>query len=299
MRRRFSVPLAALLLAVPLAFASGAAATPSPPVPQPVNSGFDYLALGDSVAFGYRPGDMVPAPDYSNQASFVGYPEDLAAERGLTLANASCAGETTGSLLDANAQSNGCENSVGSPYGYRDFFPLHVNYSGSQEQYALDYLRSHPRTRLITLDIGANDTFICQKLPTGCQGAALAQTLAGINRNVSTLFAALRGQAHYHHDLVLLTYYSLSYSDPLQVAGTQALNQALTSAAEKYGVIVADGYGAFEKASADAGGDPCAAGLLIPLPASANRGPCDVHPTAEGHRVLTAAIEAALAHGGR
>jgi lysophospholipase L1-like esterase len=296
MRLRLSVPFVALLLAVPLALSSPAAATPSPPIPQPVNAGFDYLALGDSVAFGYRPSGMVPTPNYADPTSFVGYPEDLAAQRGLVLANASCAGETSGSLLDENAQSNGCENSVGSPYGYRDFYPLHVDYSGSQLQYALDYLAAHPRTRLVTLDIGANDTFICQKVPpAGCEGAELGQTLAGINHNVSALFAALRGQAHYRHDIVLLSYYSLSYSDPLQVAGTLALNQALTSAAEKYGVIVADGFGAFAKASASAGGDPCAAGLVIPLPG----GGCDVHPTAAGHEVLTAAIEAALAHGGR
>jgi hypothetical protein len=41
-----------------------------------------YLALGDSVAFGYVPPDAVPAPNYFDPSSFVGYPEDGAAHSG-------------------------------------------------------------------------------------------------------------------------------------------------------------------------------------------------------------------------
>ncbi len=259
MRRRWSVLLSALfsalLLAVPLA--SSASATPAPPIPQPVNAGFDYLALGDSVAFGYRPMSVTPISQYFDASNFVGYPEDLAAERGLVLANASCAGETSASLNIDGALSNGCENRPGSDTGYRDLFPLHVAYSGTQLQYALSYLDAHPRTRLVTIDVGANDTFICQATtPDHCTGTDLLATLHNIGTNVSATFAALREQAKYRHDLVLLTYYSLNYSDPVQVAGTQALNQALTDAAAPYGVVVADGYTAFQQASAPAGGAP-------------------------------------------
>jgi hypothetical protein len=66
-----------------------------------------YLALGDSVAFGYRPGAVTPVSDYLNAANFSGYAEKYAALRGLRLANASCPGETTASMLKAGAQSNG------------------------------------------------------------------------------------------------------------------------------------------------------------------------------------------------
>src|SRR6516164_9891442 len=76
-----------------------------------------YLALGDSVAFGYVPPQAVPAPNYLDQHSFVGYPELLAQRLDEHVANASCPGETTGSMLSTSAQSNGCENSVGSPAG--------------------------------------------------------------------------------------------------------------------------------------------------------------------------------------
>src|SRR5262249_19878432 len=123
-----------------------------------------YLALGDSVAFGFVPPEAVPAPNYRSAHSFVGYPEDVAQALRIRVWNASCPGETTASMLEAGAQSNGCENSLGSPIGYRTQFPLHVQYQGTQMQYALDYLAVHRHTQLVTINIGANDAFLCQKM---------------------------------------------------------------------------------------------------------------------------------------
>src|SRR5580658_5501527 len=85
-----------------------------------------YLALGDSVAFGYVPSNATPPPNYNVPSSFIGYPEDLGRSLNLSVVNASCPGETTMSFLAVGAQSNGCENSVGSPIGYRTVYPLHV-----------------------------------------------------------------------------------------------------------------------------------------------------------------------------
>src|SRR5215469_7599044 len=48
-----------------------------------------YLALGDSVAFGYRPTSVTPAMGYLNPANFTGYPEDIAKTLRLHLVNAS------------------------------------------------------------------------------------------------------------------------------------------------------------------------------------------------------------------
>ena len=62
----------------------------------------DYLALGDSVTFGYREAANLPTPDYSDAASFVGYPEDVGAALGLDVANAACPGETSTSLVEPN-----------------------------------------------------------------------------------------------------------------------------------------------------------------------------------------------------
>ena len=104
----------------------------------PVTPGSGYLALGDSVTFGYEEAQVVPAPNYADASSFLGYPELLGSELHLTVANAACAGETSSSLIDPTAQSNGCENTpTKGNVGYRTMFPLHVNYSGSQLAYAV------------------------------------------------------------------------------------------------------------------------------------------------------------------
>ena len=121
-----------------------------------------YLALGDSVAFGYVPPDATPAPNYYDAHSFVSYANDVAMALGERVSNASCPGETTASMLSVTAQSNGCENSVTSSAGYRTFYPLHVEYQGSQMSYAVRYLTVHTDTKLVTIDVGANDAFVCQ-----------------------------------------------------------------------------------------------------------------------------------------
>src|SRR5579862_6772200 len=93
----------ALVFAVCVGISAGAAAA------DPV-SGSDangtYLALGDSVAFGYVPPNAVPAPNYQDAHSFVGYPEFLAQQLNERVTNASCPGETSTSMLVAGAQSN-------------------------------------------------------------------------------------------------------------------------------------------------------------------------------------------------
>jgi lysophospholipase L1-like esterase len=255
--------------------------------------GFGYLALGDSVPFGYRPPQVTPPTQYLDASNFVGYPELVAERTGVTLANASCPGETSSSLIDENAQSNGCENSVGSPVGYRDAFPLHVDYQGSQLDFAVQYLISHPRTRLVTLMVGANDLFICQATTADrCTGSDFGVTVDRVEKNVDTILSTLRDEAHYHHRLVVVSYYSLDYRDPATTQFVQLLNAALTRAAKANGAVVADGFGAIQEAAASAGGDTCGAGLLIRLPS----GRCDVHPSRAGHEVLADAVMEAARH---
>jgi lysophospholipase L1-like esterase len=247
-----------------------------------------YLALGDSVAFGYVPPQAVPPPNYRDAHSFVGYPEDVAQALRIRVSNASCPGETTDSMLVTGVVSNGCENSLGSSIGYRTQFPLHVQYRGTQMEYALKYLAVHRHTRLVTIDIGANDVFLCQETTTdGCTSAAEVQTvLQEIQTNLAAIYAQIRDVAHYRGLLVALTYYSLSYA-PGQVAGTELLDSAIASVTEKFGAKVADGFVAFEGPSLAAGGSACAAGLLIKLP----DGTCNIHPSPAGHLLLARAIE--------
>src|SRR5437588_139096 len=83
--------------------------------PQPIVPGTRYLALGDSVTFGYMESNVVPAPNYHNASSFLGYPEQFGAQLRVNVANAACPGETSSSLINPKAISNGCENEVGKP----------------------------------------------------------------------------------------------------------------------------------------------------------------------------------------
>jgi lysophospholipase L1-like esterase len=248
-----------------------------------------YLALGDSVAFGFVPPEAVPPPNYRVAHSFAGYPEDVAQALRVRVWNASCPGETTDSMLVAGVVSNGCENSPGSPTGYRTLFPLHVQYQGTQMEYALKYLAVHRHTQLVTIDVGANDAFLCQETTADhCTSPAeLQAVLQEIQANLTTIYTQIRVVAHYQGLLVALTYYSLDYSDQAQVAGTQLLNSVIASVTTAFGGKVADGFAAFQGPSAAFGGSPCAAGLLIKLP----DGTCNIHPSPAGHLLLAQAIE--------
>ena len=289
MRQTRVLVLAAVTLvaAVAVAVAAGTAAA------DPVN-GSDangtYLALGDSVAFGYVPPNAVPAPNYLDAHSLVGYPEFLAQQLNERVSNASCPGETSQSMLVPGAQSNGCENSPGSPVGYRTLYPLHVEYQGTQMDYALHYLAAHKHTRLITIDIGANDAFLCEETTPPC--TSLGQLLgvaSAITTNLTTIFRELRGTG-YQGPIVVLSYYSLNYGDPAQLQSAEFLDSVLQNAANLNGGIVADGFDAFLGPSLPFGGDPCAAGLLIKLP----DGSCNIHPSPKGQQLLAGAIAKAI-----
>ena len=264
------------------------AVTQSAPVVQ-VSGEPGYLALGDSIAFGYRP--LPSFADYRNPAAFIAYPEDVARALKLNLVNAACPGETTASMINTGAPSNGCETNARGGPGYRRIAPLHVSYRGSQLSYAVRYLQQHPDTHLVTIGIGANDLFRCEGTTADhCAGPDLGRTLAGVTANLDTILSALRNQARYRHTLVVVTYYALNYGDAASVTPVEALNAALAGPAARYGARLANGFAAFRAASARAGGDTCAAGLRIKLAS----GGCDLHPTALGQQVLAAAVEAAL-----
>jgi lysophospholipase L1-like esterase len=261
----------------------------------PVGPGSQYLALGDSVTFGYMESTVVPAPDYANAASFPGYPEQLGARLRLSVANAACPGETSSSLINTSAPSNGCENNPAhTAANYRDN-PLHVKYKGSQLAYALSYLHSHHDVRLVTLMIGANDFFVCQETTSDSCASAAEQnaTAATVAKNVHTILSAIRNKAHYMGQLVILNYYSLNYGVPAINAQSQLLNRVQDSAAKPFGVKIADGYGELQTASTHSGGNTCTAGLLTQLSA----GGCGVHPSYAGQALLAQAVEKTIKIG--
>ena len=253
----------------------------------PLAPGARYLALGDSVTFGYQEANVVPPPNYRRASSFLGYPEQLGAQLRLNVANAACPGETSSSLINPAAPSNGCENAGGHGIGYRALFPLHVRYRGSQLSYAVSYLRSQRNVRLVSLMIGANDLFLCAKTTKdGCL-SELAALLRRIARNVGTILRSIRDQAHYSGQLAIVNYYSLTYALPAAAAQVASLNRAVDEAARPYHVTIADGFGQFKRAAAHSGADSCRAGLLTQLGTPTS---CGVHPSYAGQALLAGAL---------
>ena len=289
------IACASLLCA--LATGTAAAKTTTAIGALPVTPGSGYLALGDSVTFGYREPTVVPAADYHDAASFPAYPAMLGAELHLRVANAACPGETSSSLINASAQSNGCENTpTGSGVSYRKAYPLHVRYSGSQLAYAVSYLKAHPGVRLVSLMIGANDLFICQETTAdACASSAEQQKVLGvISRNVRTILSTIRTKAHYSGQLAIVNYYSLDYASSVASAESAELNRADDTAARPFHVVIANAYSTFATASAHSSNDTCTAGLLTQLGAP---GTCGVHPSYAGQALLAQTLEGAIRLG--
>jgi lysophospholipase L1-like esterase len=232
-----------------------------------------YLALGDSVAFGY-------SPLVTNEVGVSGYPEALATQLGMPVTNASCPGEASGGFAAADGADNGCRDN-------RMKYALHVGYDGTQLAFAIDFLRAHPETQLVTIDLGANDAMIlkhgCMDATT-CILAGFVGMLGSYQHNMDFIFGELRKV--YTGQLVALQIYDPNPSDSLSEYGVERIDTVLASVASQHDVTVVDGRAAF----ATAGTDPCGAGLLIALPA----GGCDIHPTARGHALLANAISAAM-----
>jgi lysophospholipase L1-like esterase len=285
---------AALVLAV---FAVGTAPAAAKPKANqlPVAPGSRYLALGDSVTFGYMESNVVPAPNYHNAASFFGYPELAGDALHLKVANAACSGETSSSLINPKAQSNGCENSPGHPgVGYRTQFPLHVKYKGSQLAFALSYLKAHRNVSLVSLMIGANDFFVCQETKAdGCATSAEQKAVAAkVTSNIHTILGSIRKKAHYKGQIAIVNYYSLNYAVPSVNAQSQLLNRVQDAAAKPYHVVIADGYGQLQKGAAHFGGSTCQAGLITEL--NNTPGMCGIHPSYAGQSLLALSLEKAI-----
>ena len=261
---------------------SGAAPTVGPS--SPLTRGAGYVALGDSVTFGYQEPQVTPAPNYFNAASFHGYPEQVGSALHLRVANFACSGETAASLINAKAPSNGCE------IGYRTAYPLHVRYRGSQLAAAVAYLKAHRGVRLVSLMIGANDLFRCRSTTSDGCASELPSALAAVGRDVRHILTAIRHQAGYTGQLIIVNYYSLNYASAVVNAFSRALNQAQDAAARPFHVRIADGYGVFRTASVRFGSQPCLAGLITQLGSYGN---CGIHPSYAGQALLAKAVIAA------
>lgn len=229
-----------------------------------------YLALGDSLAFGYQP----------NRDFRYGYVDDLTQDLVMHNGfqggvNMGCIGETSVTMLSGKC-----------PYASLRKSP----YKGAQLDAALNYLHTHAgQVALVTLDIGANDV----NNDTNSRTCKVDQEkfkldLATLDKNLThvilpKLYAALTVDGHMTGRLLLMNYYDpYQNSCPNTLQDTQLLNQHLSQDISRYGSIV-DIFSAF-------------GGSALP-----NKGTCkytwmcgkspDIHANNTGYRAIAQAFE--------
>lgn len=246
--------------------------------------GRPYLALGDSVPFGFINNAGFA---YLNPDNFIGYPNYVGRSLMFDTVNASCPGETSASFLSSSAPDRGC-------HLYRSQVPLHVAYSSTQLDFAVAFLKSHPETKVVTISIGANDVFLLEDQCAGdlsCVASELPQVLAAVTANLETILADVRA-AGFKGTIVVVNYYSDDYSDANLTSIFTALNQALAAVAAPAGAPVADVFTAFQTAAGPAGGHTCNVGLLNA--SQQNEFVCDIHPSQSGQALIARTVEQTL-----
>ena len=252
-----------------------------------------YLALGDSITFGYV-SHPAPTPDgsnpFSNPENFAGYPTYVGAAMGLQTVNAACPGETSTSIMAFGTPDAGCAS-------YRTAYPLHVPYEGlTQLQFAEAFLQANPDTQLVTVAIGINDVGLAVprcggSRSTGCLERDLPAVLSTVRSNLTTIVRALRATGS-HATIVLINYYALEYANTTTTGLVRSLDATIAQVGADEHLRIADSFDAFKRATDSGDGDACATGLFAP--GRSTLGPCDLHPTDAGQRLLANSVESAV-----
>lgn len=229
--------------------ASATTAPQTTTAPQPKQY---YLALGDSITFGYQQARIeaeVKATGTVNPADFTtGVADDYlrilrVLRPGIQLVNYACPGETSTQFVSVN----GCPS-----FSYQGRpFPLHNEFTGTQLAAALAFIAAHPgQVSPITVDIGANDVTqlisICGGLgnPT-CVASAFPAVLKTFGQNLAQILGALRQAAPDASISVLEPYNPYIVVSPASAALSDAANKVVVQVAAATHVNVADAFTPF------------------------------------------------------
>jgi lysophospholipase L1-like esterase len=235
-----------------------------------------YMALGNSLSFGYQPNlDFSSgfADDIFNDLRFV----DVTG-----IVNYACAGETTDTFIHG-----GC---VG-------HFAHHGSYTGAQLTAAVDFLKKEANrghVSPITLELGSNDV-IPDWDPSTCTASPNVDIdLAHMDDNLTKvilpqLLDALQSRTNANNgDLHLLNYYNPYAKEcPNSAQFVHTLNDHLAADAAQFKIPVVDVYGAF-------GGDANMASNICNYTWICDSRFHDIHPTNTGYKVIAKAVELAL-----
>lgn len=232
-----------------------------------------YLALGDSLAYGYQPNF-----DFSHGYADYFY-SDLQTHGTSSLANMGCPGETSSSFING-----GCSYSVLRKYVY----------SGAQLNAAVNYLTTYSgQVSPVTLDIGANDLLSDFNKSTCTVSSTFQTDLQTVDTNLKQvilpkLSSAMTVNGTVTGDLLLMNYYD-PYQNlcPQDVSYTQEINQHLAADVSGYGSMV-DVFTAF-------------GGATTPNPNICNyTWMCsvfsDIHGSRTGYGVMAKAFESAAGY---
>jgi lysophospholipase L1-like esterase len=237
-RARLPLCVAAVAALGALAFAPAAGAA---------KLGSTYLALGDSLTYGYHQAQFQKEYPNINPANYdEGYVDDFANfylkefNHNLQVVNDGCPGETSETFINGSGITNYC---AGGPTGTP--FPqvwLHHPYAGggSQLNDALAVLKSTPNVSPITLDIGANDILQFLEHTCGfpaaytCTEEQVGAEYAHIAGNVAFILGKLRAAAPNAQIVVIGNYnpYPTLLPAPGGDKSLALLNQAIAGAAK-------------------------------------------------------------------
>lgn len=224
-----------------------------------------YLALGDSLGFGFQ----------IDLQFHKGYADDFFANLKATgktahLINMACPGETSVSFING-----GC------PFAFIDKY----HYKGPQFAATLSFIQQHPaQVSPVTLDIGANDV-----LPliddTHCTvSSSFTATLATVDANIITILPRLQQALNRTGDLFMMNYYFPYQNEcPNLLPLIEEANGHLAADAQQFNVPLADVFTAFGGAATP---NPTIC-LYTWICSKAH----DIHATTLGYSVIAQAFE--------
>lgn len=258
---------------------------------EPASSAPQYLDLGGSASVGFQPTAARP----HGQRTDTGYANDLV---GLTrrrwprlhLTELGCPGASTATFVDGGGR---CR--------YR---------SGTQLAAAVDFLRSHPTTRLITVDLGFNNVRPCL-VHESVNEACVSKDLGSLRQQLSSALGTLRRAAGNEVDIVGVGHYDPFVALPedsahgrsfaaASVGVIDELDATLGSIYQHFGIPMANISTAFDTSSRTpvrGGNSGSSAGPHIcQLTWMCSRPPYgpNLHPNDVGYQAIARAIVRAL-----
>jgi lysophospholipase L1-like esterase len=242
-----------------------------------------YLALGDSLAYGYQPNfDWNHGYAQDFYSNLKGYGSSQLIDMG-------CPGETTATFING-----GCSAKIID----------HYYYPGAQLTAAVNFIKAHPgQVSPVTLDIGANDLTPDINTSTCAINPKWSTDLATVQTNLSNILSQLQSALNGTGDLLVMTYYdpyanicpnTIPYVQyPASPSIPNTMNSTIASVAATSGATLVD---VFNNVSFGGTTSPNAnlctyTWYITRPPCSSNSLSPDIHPKSQGYTLIAGVFE--------